>query len=54
MEREEEILNDMYENSLNSQPTFSDAMIEHMKSEVVKIKEEAIEWVKKQNEKIKP
>lgn len=40
----EEIINDLYENSLNNRPSFSDAMLNHMKQEIDKIKDEAIKW----------
>lgn len=40
----EEIINDLYENSLNNRPSFSDAMLHHMKQEIDKIKDEAIKW----------
>lgn len=40
----EHILDDLYENDLDNRPTFSEAILEHMKQEVDRIKEEAIKW----------
>jgi hypothetical protein len=40
----EKIINDLYENALDKRPTFSDAMLQHMRQEVDKIKGEARKW----------
>lgn len=40
----EKIINDLYENALDKRPTFSDAMLQHMKSEITKIEDEARKW----------
>ena len=41
----EKIISDLYENELDNRPSFSDAMVQYMKQEVDKIKEEAIKWL---------
>ena len=38
---------DLYDNELDNRPSFSDAMVQYMKQEVDKIKEEAIKWHQK-------
>ena len=43
----EKIISDLYENELDNRPSFSDAMVQYMKQEVDKIKEEAIKWHQK-------
>ena len=43
----------LYENSLNNRPTFTDEMIEHMKQEVAKMKEDAIKWHQEHKNDIK-
>ena len=40
----ENLVNGMYVNALDNRPTFTDAMLEHMREEVIRIKEEAIKW----------
>jgi hypothetical protein len=37
----EKLLNDLYEKALCNHPTFSEEMIEHMKEEIERVKEEA-------------
>lgn len=36
----------MYENALDDRPSFTPAMVEHMRNEVERIKQEAIEWTR--------
>ena len=37
-------INDLYKDALDNRPTFTDEMIEHMKQEVAKMKDEARKW----------
>lgn len=46
----EKVINDMYENALDNRPSFTPTMVEHMRNEVERIKQEAIEWVKNHKE----
>lgn len=50
MEDFEKTINDIYNHGLEEMPTFSEAMVEHMKESIEKSREEAREWVRKQNE----
>ena len=45
-------INDLYKESLDNRPTFTDEMIEHMKQEVIKMKEEAIKWHQEHKDKV--
>lgn len=49
----EKIITDLYENELNNRPSFTEAMVEHMKQEVEKMKEEAIKWHQKHKNDVK-
>ena len=40
----DKIINDLYQGALDNRPTFTDEMIEHMKQEVAKMKEDAKKW----------
>ena len=46
-------INDLYKDALDKRPTFSDAMIQHMKSEITKIEDEARKWHEIHKKKIK-
>ena len=43
----EKIISDLYENEYDNKQTFSDEMVQYMKQEVDKIKDEAIKWHQK-------
>lgn len=45
----ENVLNNLYENALDERPTFTKAMLEHMRNEVGRIEKEALEWHRKHN-----
>ena len=48
----DKIINDLYQGALDNRPTFTDEMIEHMKQEVAKMKEEAIKWHQEHKDKV--
>jgi hypothetical protein len=48
----DKIINDLYQGALDNRPTFTDEMIEHMKQEVAKMKEDAIKWHQKHKDKV--
>ena len=45
-------INDLYQGALDNRPTFTDEMIEHMKQEVAKMKEDAIKWHQEHKDKV--
>lgn len=49
MYKEKDTLERIYQAGLDNKPTFSEAMIEHIKNETRRIEEEAIEWYKSHN-----
>ena len=48
----DKIINDLYKDALDNRPTFTDEMIEHMKQEVAKMKEDAIKWHQEHKDKV--
>ena len=44
-------INDLYQGALDNRPTFTDEMIEHMKQEVAKMKDEARKWHQEHKDK---
>lgn len=48
----DKIINDLYQGALDNRPTFTDEMIEHMKQEVAKMKEDAIRWHQEHKDKV--
>ena len=40
----EKVISNLYEDALDKRPTFSDAMLQHMRSEIIKIEDEARKW----------
>ena len=49
----EKIISNLYEDALDKNPTFSDVMLQHMRSEITKIENEAREWHKIHKKELK-